>query len=71
MRPYEITHDDMLNILKGIVGGKAVHAISKELEIPYSAVKRYFNKWSPENYRKIPVTMGNKTEPFNIFNMSS
>ena len=64
MTAYEITHNDMLNILKKVIEGKPISTISKELDIPYSAVKRYFNKWSPENYRKIPIMMGSKREPY-------
>jgi len=61
---YNLTEEDRNKILLLLLKGKPITVISNELNIPYSAVRRYFTKWSPENYKKIPALWYGKSEAY-------
>ena len=44
--------------------GYTIRGIAEELDLPYTTVSRYFNKWNPENYTVIPAIHHSKREPY-------
>ena len=63
---YDLTEEGRNKILLLLLKGRPITKIASDLDIPYSAVRRYFTKWSPENYTKIPAVWQGKSEPYHL-----
>ena len=60
----ELTNKERMEVIILIQKGYAISWIKQELDVPTPALKRYFAKWNPQNYKVIPVIFSQKKIPY-------